>query len=117
MQRQRLKILLVLMSVLWLRARSRNIAAGAEPSYTFTFANFGPPNTDLFTADADGRNPRPLMPHADNDDHASFSHHGRWIVFTSHPNGSTDGRSDRRAQRFRPEVWSATRQSARMASR
>jgi Tol biopolymer transport system component len=66
--------------------------------YTIAFASLGPLNTDLFTADADGRNPQPLVPHADNDYNALFSHDGRWIVFTSHPNGSADGRSDRSAQ-------------------
>jgi TolB protein len=90
MQRERLKILILLMSVLWLRAWSRNIAVGAEPSYTIAFASFGPLNTDLFTADADGRNPQPLVPHADTDYNAAFSHDGRWIVFTSHRNGSAD---------------------------
>ena len=84
------------------------MAAGAEPSYTLAFASFGPLNTDLFTADADGRSPQPLVPHADNDYNASFSHDGRWIVFTSHPNGSADGRSDRRARMpAMPTLWEA----------
>jgi hypothetical protein len=100
MQRQRLKILLVLMSVLWLSAWSRNIAAGAEPSYTIAFASFEPLNMDLFTDDADGRNTQPLVPHADNDYNASFSHDGRRIVFTSHRNASASSRCDRRAQRL-----------------
>jgi Tol biopolymer transport system component len=47
-------------------------------------------NTDLFVADADGTNARPLVPHAENDYNASFSADGQWVVFTSHRNGSAD---------------------------
>jgi Tol biopolymer transport system component len=101
------------MSVFGLRAWNRNMAAGAEPSDTLAFASFGPLNTDQFTADADGRNPQPLVPHADHADNASFSHDGRWIVFTSHPNGSADGRSDRRAQGGSPMLRSITRMARR----
>lgn len=91
MQRQRLRmIFLALMSVPWLGAWSLTSASGEEPSYTIAFASFGPVNTDLFVADADGRNPRPLVPCADNDYNASFSHDSRWIIFTSHRNGSAD---------------------------
>jgi len=42
----------------------RNAAGQAEPSYTIAFASFGPNNTDLFVADAEGKNPKPLVPHA-----------------------------------------------------
>jgi len=60
----------------------------AEPSYTITFASFGPQNTDLFLSDADGKNAKPLVPHGENDYNASFSADGKWIVFTSHRKGS-----------------------------
>ncbi|MEJ7640073.1 MAG: hypothetical protein WKF75_19435, partial [Singulisphaera sp.] len=54
------------------------------------FASFGPRNPELFVAAADGKNPKALVPHADNDSNASFSADGRWIVFTSHRGGSGD---------------------------
>jgi len=85
-----LELLLVLVSGPSLGGWSGNVSAGAEPSYTIAFASFGPRNTDLFVADADGKNPKPLVPHADNDYNASFAPDGRWIVFTSHRNGSAD---------------------------
>jgi TolB protein len=69
---------------------SSDVAAQTEPSYTIAFASFGPRNTDLFVADADGQNPKPLVPHAENDCNASFSADGSWIVFTSHRKGSAD---------------------------
>ena len=61
-----------------------------SPSYTIAFASFGPRNTDLFVADADGKNPKPLVPHAENDCNASFSADGNWVVFTSYRNGPAD---------------------------
>ena len=61
-----------------------------ESNYTIAFASFAPLNTDLFVADADGNNPRPLLAHPDQDYNASFSRDGKWIVFTSERNGSAD---------------------------
>lgn len=66
------------------------LAARPQAPYTVAYASFGPGNTDLFVADADGRNPRPLSPHAEADRNASFSADGAWIVFTSHRGGSAD---------------------------
>jgi Tol biopolymer transport system component len=63
---------------------------GSEPIYHLAFANFGPLNDDIFIADADGNNARPLLPDPANDYNASFSHDGKWIVFTSERNGSAD---------------------------
>ena len=68
----------------------RSAADEAEPSYTLAFAHFGPRNTDLFLADADGKNAKPLVPHAENDYNASYSADGEWVVFTSHRKGSAD---------------------------
>jgi Tol biopolymer transport system component len=82
--------IILLTSLLWSGAWNLNIAVEAEPNYTIGFASFGPINTDLFVADSDGRNARPLVPSGDNDYNASFSRDGRWIVFTSHRNGSAD---------------------------
>ncbi len=61
----------------------------ASPS-EMAFASFAPLNTDLFIAEADGRNPKPLLPHPDLDYNGSFSADGRQIVFTSTRNGSAD---------------------------
>ena len=62
----------------------------AAPRYGIAFAGFAPLNSDLFIADADGRNPRPLLPHPDLDYNGSFSADGRWVVFTSTRTGSAD---------------------------
>lgn len=61
-----------------------------EPDYTIVFASFAPLNTDIFVADADGSNPRTLLPHPNMDYNASFSHDNKWIVFTSERRGSAD---------------------------
>jgi Tol biopolymer transport system component len=58
------------------------------PSYTVAFKSFAPNNTDIFIADADGRNAHPLVPDPALDYDASFSADGRWIVFTSHRSGT-----------------------------
>ena len=65
-------------------------AAPDQPQYTIAFASFAPLNSDLFIADADGSNPRALVPHADLDANASFSPDGAWIVFSSRRAGSSD---------------------------
>jgi len=53
-----------------------------EPGYTIAFASFAPLNTDIFVADANGRDPKPH--------NASFSSDGKWIVFTSQREGTAD---------------------------
>ncbi|HTE10158.1 MAG TPA: hypothetical protein VK645_04295 [Chitinophagaceae bacterium] len=63
---------------------------GPDPIYHVAFANFGPLNDDIFIADADGTHARPFLPNPANDYNASFSHDGKWIVFTSERNGSAD---------------------------
>src|SRR5678809_1203850 len=62
----------------------------SEPVYHLAFANFGPLNYDVFIADSNGNNARPLLPNPANDYNASFSHDSKWIVFTSERNGSAD---------------------------
>jgi TolB protein len=59
-------------------------------SYTISFASFAPLNTDIFIADADGSNARPLLPHPDLDYDATFSADGAWIYFSSRRDGSSD---------------------------
>jgi TolB protein len=72
---------------------SNNINSGnhrSKPIYHIAFASFGPLNDDIFIADGDGNNARPLLPNPANDYNAAFSHDGKWIVFTSERNGSAD---------------------------
>ena len=70
------------------------LCAGADgatqPAYTIAFAGFGPLNSDIFIADADGRNAKPLFAHPELDYNAAFSADGRWVVFTSTRAGSAD---------------------------
>lgn len=61
----------------------------AQGAYTVAFGSSAPFNTDIFIADADGRNARPLVPHAAVDSNASFSRDGQWIAFTSQRSGPT----------------------------
>jgi Tol biopolymer transport system component len=49
-----------------------------------------PLRSELMIADADGSNPRKLVPGTEIDYNASFSHDGRWVVFTSERGGSAD---------------------------
>jgi TolB protein len=64
--------------------------AGADSPHRLTFASFAPLDTDLFIADADGSNARPLLSNSDLDYDASFSRDGEWVIFTSHRGGSAD---------------------------
>lgn len=61
-----------------------------RPEYEVAFASFAPIKTNIFVADADGNNPKPLLAHSDLDYNASFSLDGKWIVFTSERAGSAD---------------------------
>ena len=81
---------IVLVVALLFGVRGGDVVAQPEPNYTIAFTSFGPRNLDLFVADADGKNPKPLVPHADYDYNASFSKDGEWIVFTSYRQGSAD---------------------------
>jgi Tol biopolymer transport system component len=86
-------ILLVSIALLPFPGFDNNISSGtfsSEPIYHLAFASFGPLNDDIFIADADGTHARPVLPNPANDYNASFSHDGKWIVFTSERNGSAD---------------------------
>lgn len=86
-------------------ARGRKAGSGgrAEPAYTIAFASFAPLDTDIFVADGDGNNAKPLLAHPDLDYDASLSRDGRWVVFTSERGGSAD------IYRVRPDGSSLTR--------
>ena len=58
--------------------------------HRIVFSRLGSPRLGLFLADADGRNERPLLPATGLDYNASFSADGKWIVFTSERDGSSD---------------------------
>lgn len=62
----------------------------ARAAYTIAFKSFAPNNSDIFIANRDGSQIRPLAPSPALEYNASFSADGRWIVFTSHRAGSGD---------------------------
>jgi Tol biopolymer transport system component len=62
----------------------------AEARYTIAFGSFAPIRTNVFIADSDGNNVRPVLRDADVDYNPSFSHDGGWILFTSQRGGSAD---------------------------
>lgn len=89
--RRKLITLLVLIGLnLFTFGQTETHRTPAEDVYRIVFASFAPLNLDIFVADADGRNARPLLPHPDQDYNASFSRDGKWVVFTSERNGSAD---------------------------
>ena len=49
-----------------------------------------PLRSELMIADADGSNPRKLVPGTEIDYNASFSYDDQWVVFTSDRNGTAD---------------------------
>ena len=51
---------------------------------------WSPTRSELYIADADGRNARKLVAGLELDYNASFSADGAWVVFTSERNGSSD---------------------------
>jgi TolB protein len=65
-------------------------AVNTQPRYQIAFTSQAPRNQQLFVADGDGRNARPLVPHDSFDANASFSPDGGWVVFTSTRAGSAD---------------------------
>ncbi|OGG46107.1 MAG: hypothetical protein A3F84_26820 [Candidatus Handelsmanbacteria bacterium RIFCSPLOWO2_12_FULL_64_10] len=83
-------LLIFLISGLAISGWRQENAPAAEPHYTVAFFSNAPLNTDIFIADSNGSNPRPIVAHPDLDYNASFSRDGRWIIFTSHRAGSAD---------------------------
>jgi TolB protein len=66
-----------------------NPAAQSAPA-RIAFSRIGSIRTGLFTADADGRNEKPLLSAEGLDYNASFSADGQEIIFTSERGGSAD---------------------------
>jgi WD40-like Beta Propeller Repeat len=62
----------------------------AQPSDTVAYSGFAPLNADIFIADADGSNSKPFLAGPAEDFDASFSHDGKWVVFTSDRADSAD---------------------------
>ncbi len=65
-------------------------ALGADVPYTVAYASFGPLNSAIFIADADGSHERVLVAPSVLDSNPSISPDGQWVVFTSRRNGSAD---------------------------
>ena len=83
-------LFLLLISLSVLPGQIKPQGAKAYLSYSLAFASFAPLNTDIFVADADGSNPKPLLANPALDYNASFSLDGKWVIFTSDRNGSAD---------------------------
>jgi TolB protein len=65
-------------------------AVRAETRYTIAYASVAPLDADIFPAAADGSEAKPFLPSPAQDWNPSFSHDGRWVVFTSTRSGSAD---------------------------
>ena len=60
------------------------------PAEPIMYASFGPNDAQLFIADGDGRNVRPLLAEHGFDYNPSLSADGSWVTFTSERGGSPD---------------------------
>ena len=86
----RLRTVLCMVTVGALALLTQPAGADEKTGYRLSFASFGPLDTDVFIADADGRNARPLLSHPELDYDATFSADGAWVYFTSRRDGSDD---------------------------
>src|SRR5262245_49289005 len=62
----------------------------ARNPYTVAYASFGPLNSAIYVADADGSRERLLLGGSVLDMNPSFAPDGRSVLFTSRRNGSAD---------------------------
>jgi TolB protein len=65
-------------------------ALSGDAPYTVAYASFGPVNSAIFIADADGSHERVLISPSVQDSNPSMSPDGQWVVFTSRRDGSAD---------------------------
>jgi Tol biopolymer transport system component len=63
---------------------------GVQAPYTIAYASFGPLNTAVFVANADGTQERMLVGNPALDSNPSFTPDGRAVLFTSTRDGSAD---------------------------
>ena len=63
MQRIRSLFLIFLVFCFTIYAHSKADGQPSQPGYTIAFASFAPLNTDMFLADANGRNIQPFLAH------------------------------------------------------
>ncbi len=67
-----------------------SLGATAQAQDRIYVDQYMPLRSELMIADADGSNPRKLVPGTEIDYNVSFSTDGRWIVFTSERTGTAD---------------------------
>ena len=65
-------------------------AVQAGQKHKVLFNRFMVPDVALFVADADGKNERPLVPHAGLEYSPNVSLDGKWVVFTAERQGLSD---------------------------
>ncbi|KAL2817914.1 hypothetical protein BDW59DRAFT_182010 [Aspergillus cavernicola] len=78
---------------------TRNQSTPADKKGVFLMNRIAPGTSELYIANADGTNERPLLSSPVFEYHAEFSPDGQWITFTGERNG--DGNSD--IYRVRPD--------------
>jgi len=86
----RLARVIATMVLAWSARPALAAEPAGKPAYEIAFAGFGPVNSDIFIADADGSHAKPFLPHPELDSNASFSHDGKWVLFTSRRAGTSD---------------------------
>jgi Tol biopolymer transport system component len=83
-------IVLSSMALLALVAQASEITNQSKVKDRIYVDQYGPLRSELFIADADGKNPRKLVPGTSLDYNGSFSADGQWVVFTSERTGNAD---------------------------
>jgi dipeptidyl aminopeptidase/acylaminoacyl peptidase len=78
------------MTVLALLSRGSEITSQSKVKDRIYVDQYGPLRSELFIADADGKNPKQLVPGTSIEYNASFSSDGQWVIFTSERTGNAD---------------------------